>query len=182
MKPKFNENKTTQLAAVLLKMRDAPMSYLKLIKLMYLVDREALIRWGRPLTFDWLVSMPHGCALSETLNLITEERPPDVNKYWKTHISQPANYEVSLLSEPKYDELSDKEKELIKEIYGKYGRYTRWQLRELTHQLPEYHDPHGSSIAIDYKDILASSGKTPKEIEEIIEEIEGLAFMDNIFP
>lgn len=50
MRPRFNEAKSAQLAAVILQMRGGTMHYMKLIKLMYLVDREALISWGRPLT------------------------------------------------------------------------------------------------------------------------------------
>ena len=46
----FNEAKATQAAARLLFLRGGTMSYVKLIKLLYLADREALIRWGRPVT------------------------------------------------------------------------------------------------------------------------------------
>jgi len=59
MKPGFNEAKATQAAALLLKLRGGRMNYMKLIKLLYLVDRTALIRWGRPVTFDSYCSMPH---------------------------------------------------------------------------------------------------------------------------
>ena len=40
------------------------MSYMKLIKLLYLADREALARWGRPITTDQYVSTPRAtrCA------------------------------------------------------------------------------------------------------------------------
>ncbi len=47
------------------------MSYMKLIKLLYLADREALARWGRPITTDTYVAMKHGPVLSYILNLIT---------------------------------------------------------------------------------------------------------------
>ena len=33
------------------------MSYMKLLKLLHLVDREALLRWGRPVSTDRYVSM-----------------------------------------------------------------------------------------------------------------------------
>ena len=38
-------------------MRGGKMSYMKLLKLLYLVDREALLRWGRPVSTDRYVSM-----------------------------------------------------------------------------------------------------------------------------
>ena len=65
----FNEAKAAQTAARLLKLRGGRMSYLKLIKLMYLIDREALLRWGRPVTTDCYVSMDKGPILSRTLIL-----------------------------------------------------------------------------------------------------------------
>jgi hypothetical protein len=46
---RFNDpEKATEAAAKFLKLRGGRMSYLKLIKLLYLLDREALLRWGRP--------------------------------------------------------------------------------------------------------------------------------------
>jgi hypothetical protein len=49
---RFNERRATEAAARFLKLRGGKMSYLKLIKLLYLLDREALLRWGRPVTTD----------------------------------------------------------------------------------------------------------------------------------
>ena len=36
------------------------MSYMKLIKLLYLADREALAQWGRSISIDTYVSMDKG--------------------------------------------------------------------------------------------------------------------------
>ena len=47
-------------AARLLKLHGAAMPYLKLIKLLYLADRQALLELGRPISCDLFVSMPHG--------------------------------------------------------------------------------------------------------------------------
>ena len=52
------------------------MSYMKLIKLLYLADREALLRWGRPITFDAYVSMDRGPVLSSVLDLINGGTAP----------------------------------------------------------------------------------------------------------
>jgi uncharacterized phage-associated protein len=73
MKLLFNEAKATQAAARLLKLRGGSMSYIKLMKLLYLADREALIRWGRPITTDRYVSMDNGPVLSRIYNLIRNE-------------------------------------------------------------------------------------------------------------
>lgn len=52
MRLRFNEAKATQAASRLLRLRGGRMSYLKLIKLLYIVDREAILRWGRPVTTE----------------------------------------------------------------------------------------------------------------------------------
>jgi len=41
------------------------MHYVKLIKLLYLADREALLRWGAPITTDRYVSMTMDPPLAE---------------------------------------------------------------------------------------------------------------------
>jgi hypothetical protein len=47
------------------------MSYIKLIKLLYLVDREALLLHGRPVTTDRYVQTDQGPSLSQINDLIT---------------------------------------------------------------------------------------------------------------
>ena len=52
MRMRFNEKKATQAAARFLRLCKGCMNYMKLIKLLYIADREALLRWGRPITTD----------------------------------------------------------------------------------------------------------------------------------
>lgn len=57
------------------------------------------------------------------------------------------------------------------EIFRQYGQLTRWELVDLTHKLPEWKNPQGSAIPIQYRDILNAGGKT---------DLEGVALMENI--
>ena len=94
IKMRFNEVKATQAAARILRNRGGRMSYMKLIKLLYLADREALARWGRNITTDNYVSMPHGPVLSHVLDLITDQPNPFLAEtFWARHISEPERYE-----------------------------------------------------------------------------------------
>ena len=178
MRTKFDEKKTTQLAALLLSLKgssSSQMHYIKLIKLLYLIDREALLKWGRPVTYDNYVSMNKGPILSRTLNLITDEQMPGQESYWLKYISEPHNYEVVLKSNPGQKELSDAEIDLAKKVFEKFGKMDRWQLIDFVmHQLPEWEDPRGSAIPIEYKDILRAGGKTPQEMNAILNELEYL--------
>lgn len=151
------------------------MSYLKLIKLLYLLDREALLRWGRPVTTDRYVSMDNGPVVSRIYSLIREEPAPGTDPLWRRFISAPSNYEVSLTAEPEIDELSSAEESLIEEIFARYGRQSRWELVNLSHELPEWQNPNGSAIPIEYRDILRAGNKTGSEIAAVEAELEALA-------
>ena len=178
MKLHFNEAKTTQTAARLLKLRGGEMSCMKLIKLLYIVDREALVRWGRPVTTDRYVSMDRGPVLSRTLNLITDGPAPGEKGVWNEFISEPNDYRVRLLKDAPVDELSDAEMALIEEVFAKHGSLSRWKLVDLVHTFPEWQDPNGSAIPITYRDILRASGKTELETSAILDDLDNLALAD----
>lgn len=178
----FNEKKATQAASLLLKLRGGKMSYMKLIKLLYLADREALIRYGRPISTDRYVSMDNGPVLSRVYNLAAGGNAPDSPSIWSSEISAPSNYEVSLVGKAECDELSDAEIELLKETFKKYGSMDRWDLVEVTHKLPEWQDPDGSAIPITYRDILVADGKKSElEITSIEDELAELAQAGALF-
>jgi uncharacterized phage-associated protein len=182
MNLRFREAKTTQAAARLLTLRGGEMNYMKLIKLLYIVEREALLTWGRPVTADRCVSLRHGPVLSQTLNLINEGPVPGMASTWAEHISQPADYRVRLLSPTGDDELSEAEKALIDDVFTRYGAMNRWALVELVHRFPEWQDPDGSALPITYRDILKAGGKTELEIAAILQDIDGVAQADALLP
>ncbi len=152
------------------------MSYLKLIKLMYLADREALLRWGRPISTDCYVSMDKGPVLSRVLDLATESCQPSQCSFWSEQISEPSHYEVELKGTVLDEELSEAEVDLLKEIFEKYGHWSRWQLVDYTHKLAEWKNPRGSAIPITYREILTAGGKSDPEITEIEEELDSLSY------
>jgi len=178
MKPTFREDKAVQAAALFLKLRrnDNKMSHLKLMKLLYLAEREALLRWGRPIMYDSCVSMDHGPVLSQTLNLVNGDIR--LEGLWERFISSPEHHEVTLIEDPGDDRLSDAEERLIREIFAVHGAKSRWEVRDFTHTLGEWQDPKGSSIGIDYQEILRAGNKGDSEIASILEDIESLAIAE----
>lgn len=178
MRMRFNEAKATQAAARLLRNRGGRMSYMKLIKLLYLADREALARWGRPITTDNYVSMDKGPVLSHVLDRINEGPSPDDPSYWAQHITPSGNYEVTLTDDPSGDLLSEAEDELLDAVFKAHGHLSRWKIVDLVHTLPEWHDPEGGALAIGYADILRAFNKKPEEIAAIVNELSSLARID----
>src|SRR3954469_7516785 len=126
MQPRFREDKATQAAALLLAWAGGAMSYMKLIKLLYLADRTTLLRWGRPITFARAVSMKHGPVLSEVLDLINEGNRPGTLTLWNRAVSSPANYQVRLARECPADDLSDAEEAVLADVFREYGGLEPW--------------------------------------------------------
>jgi uncharacterized phage-associated protein len=168
----FDEAKATQAAAKFLELRGGEMHYLKLIKLLYLVDRTALLRWGIPVTTDRYVSMDHGPVLSRVYSLVVDEVPKPV---WAEYISAPNEYQVRLNRKAPTDKLSRAEERLIEEIHQQYGHWNRWRLVDYLHTQPESPDPTHSTIPITERDILNPGGEDEAEIKATIHEIESMS-------
>lgn len=177
MRPEFREDKVTQAAAYFLERGGGEMYHILLLKLLYLADRETLLRWGRPISFDYYVSMKNGPVLSNTLNLINDGNGGS----WSDFISSPTGHKVSLIKATGIDELSEAEIEILNEVFVKYGHWDRWELVNHLHKiLGEWKNPGASAIPITYRDILLAGGKTEMETTEIEEELNELALVDMI--
>jgi len=171
MKMRFNEVKATQAAAHLLRKRGGRMKYLKLIKLLYLADREALSRWGRPITTDSYVSMDNGPVLSQVLKRIDDGAGPGEPLFWTSHITPCGDYDVLLTGDPSDGELSRAEDRLLNEIFEQFGHRNRWDLVKFVHTFAEWKDPGGSATPIHYRDILKALNKSDEEIAAIEEQL-----------
>jgi len=174
----FDERKAAQAAAYLLQRHGGHLNYMKLIKLLYLADRRALVDRGLPITGDRMVSMQKGPVLSGVLDLINwgsiDEQSP-----WLEYISPPSDYEVHVLNpDAECKALSRYEKGLLVEIDERFGEFDRWSLVRYTHTLPEWRDPKGSSFPIDPADILRLENRPEKEITEFKEEAEEALFLE----
>ena len=66
----YDEIKATQVAAYFLSKFNNRISKLKLMKLMYIADRESFRICGEPITYDAYCSMPHGPVLSKTYDIM----------------------------------------------------------------------------------------------------------------
>ena len=167
MNLQYHQERATQAAARLLKLRGGTMAYMKLLKLLYLADRKALLDHGRPITFDRYVSMDHGPVLSQTYNLIVAEEQPGRSTYWRRYISEPQNYEVTLREEPPNGELSPVHERILDDVFAEFGGMGRWQIVEYLHTLPEWQDPRGSSLPIALRDVLRAGGLDDEAAEAI---------------
>ncbi len=165
---RFDEKKVTEAAAFLLELRGGCMHYIKLIKLLYIADRQAFSEWGIPISNDNYVSMDNGPVLSQTYNLIKEG-----GRFWSEYISAPfGDYEVQL-SVPLQNKrkLSPAEEEILRRVFDGYGYLNRWKIVDFMHTLPEWRNPGGSSIPISTDEILQALAEPEENIHAILAEI-----------
>lgn len=169
----FEEEKVTQISAYLLQKRGGRMSYLKLMKLLYLADRLAMQETGESLSGDDHYSMKHGPVLSHTYNLINGSQASDC---WACWIKPEANYELSTnfpeASKECYTELSDYDIEVLDKVFAEHGDKNRWDLVEFTHEaLPEWQNTGFSALPISPITQFMALGKTKEQAEQLNEAI-----------
>jgi hypothetical protein len=176
MQLKFNETKATQAAARFIELAGGRLNYMVLIKLLYLLDRTALLSWARPVTYDEYYSMKMGPVLSEVHDLMTEMMP---DTYWSEYISAPSNWNVELRKAPGLDALSEAEDELIQEVFAGYGKYRDdpFALVKLLHEtLPEWTEVTKGRVPLPHRDILKKAGnRSDAEATSIENELLSLA-------
>lgn len=160
----FNEAKSAQMAAYFLGKDAGSMPYIKLMKLLYLADREAMRVTGDSMSGDHFVSMPHGPVLSRTYELINHSASSDA---WDALIASAPGWSVKLrkpVGRGELDELSDQDIEILKGIQHQFGGMSKWEIRDWTHQnCAEWQDPNGSSFPIPPEAIFRAVGCNAKE-------------------
>lgn len=170
----FNVEKSAQMAAYLLHKRGGQMSFLKLMKLLYLSDRKSLDLYGEPISGDRYVSMNYGPVLSNVYSLIADGS--QVGNKWDEWIRDGADHTVVLRQrfDDVYDltELSRADIRVMDGVFEQYGHLNRFDLCNETHRIcPEWQDPHGSSIPIRIQDIFRALGKNQEEAEALAREL-----------
>lgn len=158
---------------------------LKLTKLLYLADREALTRYGYPITYDRPVSMPHGPVLSRTLDLINGFVDGSAEAQWDEWMNTRAHHDVAVkrqFSRADLDELSDADLEVLETVWHQFGGMDHWTLRDWTHEhCPEWSDPKGSSVPIDEAAWLQAAGIPAEQAEVLASEIRTESELDALF-
>lgn len=179
----FTVRKVAQMAAVFAKAQGGIINVLKLVKLLYLADREALHRHGFPISFDNVVAMPHGPVLSKTLDLINGFVDGPKGAQWDEWIGDREDHNVTLrrdFSRTDLDELSDTDLEVVHDVISQFGKWDQWTLRDYTHNLKEWRDPNGSRVAIPDEEILIALGRDAKEAAALAQEIQTQRDFDRV--
>lgn len=168
---KFNNRKAAQVAAFFLKEEGGSTEVLKLMKLMYLAERESIKTYGELITGDSFCAMEYGPVLSRTYDL-TKRGPQSAKKGWSDWISERDGNYLKLTREEPLDLLSRADFAVLRKVWDDFGHLTPFELAEETHRLcAEWQDPGKSSRPISYENTAIAVGHNQIAAEEISQRI-----------
>ncbi|MBC3885649.1 Panacea domain-containing protein [Undibacterium griseum] len=177
----FKERKAAQLAAALLDRAGGRLNVLKLTKLLYLVEREAMNRHGFQISDDQMVSMPKGPVLSNTLDLTNGFVE---SAEWDALIEDREQHDVKLkvaIARQELTALNDSTIDIVNAIWAEFGHMSQWDLVKYTHdQCAEWEDPDGSSLPIPAKRVFMATGKSAAEAEVMAKEMRAQQYFDRL--
>ncbi len=164
---RFNPEKAIQAVAFLLRReRGHRMNYMRLLKVLYVAEREILADSGKPLTGSRVVAMQRGPVLEDLLHLIRgEHRAID---QW-SRVFQVDRYNLEMTADPGAGLLSRFVTRKLEEVASRYEAFDEWDMVEVTHHLPEWmrNNPGESSKEIPLADILEAIGRGD-DLENIV--------------
>jgi uncharacterized phage-associated protein len=131
----FDSLKTTQAAGILLSLEERVMDRMRLLKLLYIADRELLVARGRTLTGDRAVAMNYGPVLCQTYQLIKGDESSAED--WDKHIRS-VGKKLVLMGDPGRGELSRREVDKLNELTGRFRKITTLGLSAVTHEYSEW--------------------------------------------
>lgn len=117
---------------------------IKLVKLVYLADKYHLIRYGRTITNDDYYAMQHGpvgTTVKDVLSFDSFSLTPNGLKYASRLLDKldNNNFSANPSARVTFDMLSESDKEVLGFVVEKFGRMRQWELRDYTHQYPEWY-------------------------------------------
>ena len=182
----FEIEKAAQVVAFFLQQNQKQeMSILKLLKLLYIADRESLRKCGFPITGDRAVAMEHGPVLSgiyDYIKLADDWQPcTGEERFWRAHFLRQGK-KLCLKKSPGQDRLTENDVSILNNVVSRFAKRSAAQLRNLTHQFPEWrkNEVGSSSASIPLGDILDAIG-LGEHREEIEQARHEEAYFDKLF-
>lgn len=169
--PPIDLAKAIQAAGVLLRFdHGEKVGILRLMKLLYIADREALKESGRTITGDRYAALDNGPILSTLYNIIKDEDTRATE--WRKYVDK-ERYWLTPKADPGVGQLSRFEVRKLNEVATRFAGEDVWEIVKFTHTFPEWKDnapPEKSSKPIPLEDILKALGMAD-EAERIKKEL-----------
>jgi uncharacterized phage-associated protein len=176
----FGTRKIVEAAGVLLRSsQHGRMGRLRLLKLLYIADRESLRETGRPIVGTKLVAMDLGPVHSEVYDLI--KGAGHGSEVWSQFINS-GSRDLKLVADPGIMGLSRYEVEKLQETAAAYRGMSDAALAKLTHGFEEWVKNHRASTSrpIPLGDVLRAIGRAEEE-GEIVKDARQVAAFNRLF-
>jgi uncharacterized phage-associated protein len=167
IKFQFDTKKALQAVLWLLCRNNGAMNKLKLVKLVFLADREHLVKYGRPIVGGKYFAMDHGPVSSELLNMLNAAKTGTS----RIPLKAGPSYSIKAADNPDERYLSESDLNVLDDIYRKFGHLDGFQLRDLTHELKAYKKNvpgKGSNRRLPYEDFFVDYPKSKRNMLKII--------------
>lgn len=180
---RFHIGKATEAACEFLQRAGGRINIMKLVKLLYLLDRLSLDRRGIPVVGGDYLSMRNGPVTSEVLDLINSGRLlGDNDSHWEQCVSDRRNHDIQLERMPPREHLAEAEVKLLDDLWAEHGRKDQWQLVEWCHTHCGEWTPLARGCApIGVERIAQALGKPPEVVQKLAREAAELNQLDEIF-
>lgn len=176
----LNVDKTIQAIGVLFRAEGVQrVNYMRMLKLLYIADRESMREIGRPIVGGAVVAMERGPVLEEVYDLIRGQHREMPR--WDEFLRK-QHYTLELHRDPDVGKLSRYEIAKLQEIAKRHEDDDEWALCRITHTFEEWkkNDPGTSSRPIPLPDLLAAVGRKDTTAQ-IAQEAQDAAFFDRLF-
>ena len=159
----FDYRKATQALNYFAGQEGDQINKMKVLKLLYFVDRYHIRKYGRLVTNDNYLAMQHG-PVPSTSKDIAEDNDylnDEIRAYSVRFIKPVGN--LSLRSIKKVDKsiLSDSDMEALRFAWDNFGHYDQFELRDLTHNYPEW---------LTRQDYLDNASCLPMDLLEFVQD------------
>jgi uncharacterized phage-associated protein len=155
----YRSEKAAQVVAAFLLNGGGKMDKLKLVKLLYLTERESAQHRGRPMLYDEYYSLKHGPICSSSLNGLNGGL--DVN-VWSRYIAKDGRKDVYVcqgITRDMLDQISRSDDNILGRIWESFGWMTASQIRNWTHQhCAEYVEVETGRLPITLKQMATAVG------------------------
>lgn len=156
MSEKFELEKTIQALNFLLSQEPSQtMSKMKLLKLLWLVDRYTIRNYGYSLTGDSYFAMKLGSVGSTTKDILDSKKR---DEYIEKYIKVLSNINIRSSAPIDFNEFSETDLSALRTVWSVYGDMDPNELSEYSHKFPEW---------LRYeKRIQETGGSYPEKIED----------------
>jgi uncharacterized phage-associated protein len=161
---KFDTQKKVQAAGILLKLECGRMDRIRLLKLLYIADREALAEQGSPIIGGRVAALDNGPLHCEVYDLIKGEHLAEAE--WSAHFKN-EGHAICMLNEPGRKKLSRYEIAKLTEISERFRSADTWDVVNQTHEFEEWKTSHvqGTSRQIPLEAMLKALQFTEEDIK-----------------